>query len=227
MKEKTNAIESEGEVVPSHMDLPDLQDILKMRPTVPEDQENDENIENAEEQEGDDDTTAFTFVVEHLVPAILGRKTWKQKMCSELVSTSFTPSDEAFLYVILQNSYDLWKSTNGSKMGTGTLTKDGTNKKFCGWTREGIAVYNEIMKRVKENRKGRRAEEVETAARKALQERYRSKTQTVAEKANSKRRKRRRGRRGDPFDSDDNDNEHAYGNVDADNDLSTVFALGV
>jgi hypothetical protein len=49
--------------------------------------------------------TAFTFVIEHLVMAILGRRTWKRHMCAELVSTSFTPSDEAFLYVILSNSY--------------------------------------------------------------------------------------------------------------------------
>jgi hypothetical protein len=176
------------------------------------------------DQEGNDDKTAFTFVVEHLIPAVLGRKTWKQKMCTELVSTTFTPSDEAFLYVVLSNSYDLWKNANGSKIGTGTITKDGTNKKYCGWTREGIAIYNEMMKKVKVNRKAPGAEEVEKAARKALQERYQSKNQTVAARANSLRRKRRRGKRGDPFDSDDDNNEHAYGNIDADNDLSTVFA---
>ena len=33
---------------------------------------------------------------------------------------------------------------------------------------------------------------------------------------------------GDPFDSNDDNNEHAYGNNDADNDLSTVvFTEGV
>jgi hypothetical protein len=46
-------MESQGEVVPSHMELPDLlQEILKMRPltmAVQEEQGNDENIDgNAE-----------------------------------------------------------------------------------------------------------------------------------------------------------------------------------
>jgi hypothetical protein len=56
-----------------------------------EETESDEDMENEEEgpqenddmdneEEGNDDTTALTFVIEHLVPAILGRRTWKRHM---------------------------------------------------------------------------------------------------------------------------------------------------
>jgi hypothetical protein len=127
------------------MQLPDLLDILKMRPlpTGGTDKEGNESSAN--------DMTAFTFVIEHLVPAVIGKKTWNKSKCTEIVSKQFSPSDEAFRYLILSNSYDLWKSANGSKMGTGTLTKDGTNKKYCGWTKQGMKVFNDILRKVKQN----------------------------------------------------------------------------
>jgi len=136
IKARATTLRNEGEDVPTHMELPDLQDIFKMRPSQMAGAQGEDNnsIEN--------DTTAFTFIVKHLVPAVVGKKTWNRCKCKELVSEKFTPSDEAFLYVILSNSYDLWKSANGSKVGAGTLTKDGTNKKYCGWTKQGIKMYN-------------------------------------------------------------------------------------
>jgi hypothetical protein len=264
-------LRSQGEEVPSHMKLPELGDILKMRPVMmtiaegwddnenaegqvsdediedeeegtesnedideeEEGTESDEDMENKEEgtqvnndmeseEEGDHDTTAFTFVIKHLVPAILGRRTWKRHMHKELVSKSFTPSDEAFLYVILSNSYNLWKNSNGSKIGTGNLTKDGTNKKYCGWTKEGINFYNDMLKKVKDNRKAPGAQDVEKKARDALKERYKGKNNTSAEAANRRRRKKRRKKKGNPFNSDGSENEDE--NIDAENDLDLVFA---
>ena len=38
----------------------------------------------------------------------------------------------------------LWKNTKGARVGTGNLTQDGLNKKYCGWTREGIKMYNDL-----------------------------------------------------------------------------------
>jgi hypothetical protein len=37
-------------------------------------------------------------------------------------------------------------------VGTGILTKDGLNKKYCGWTKQGIKVYNKILEKVRANR---------------------------------------------------------------------------
>jgi hypothetical protein len=80
----------------------------------------------------------------------MGKK-WNWCMCTELVSSSFTPLDEVFLYTILSNSYDLWKNSNRSKNGTGTLAKDGTNKTFCRWTKQGIQMNNDMLHKITQN----------------------------------------------------------------------------
>ena len=61
-----------GNEVPPHIKLPELREILKMRqpPATP----NTWRGEAAPHQEKDMST--FTFVVEHLVGAILGKKVW-------------------------------------------------------------------------------------------------------------------------------------------------------
>jgi hypothetical protein len=197
------------------MELPDLQDIFKMRPLqmAGAHGEDNDSIEN--------DTTAFTFIVEHLVPAVVGKKTWNRCKCKELVSEKFTPSDEAFLYVILSNSYDLWKSANGSKVGAGTLTKDGTNKKYCGWTKQGIKMYNDILRKVKKNREAEGAKKVEETVRDALKEQYGNGNQRNSDAAYRRRRKRRH-QRGNHYDSNNEDDD--VESIDAENDLSEAFA---
>jgi hypothetical protein len=104
----------------------------------------------------------------------------------------------------------------------GKLTKDGTNKKYCGWTKEGINFYNDMLKKVKENRKAPGAQDVEKMARNALQERYKGRHNTIAEATNWRHRKKRQKNKGDPFNSDDSKNEDE--NIDAENDLDIVFA---
>jgi hypothetical protein len=145
IKAKANEIQIGGTPVPGHLKLPDLQEILKMRPTTmrPEPMTNNE--------ENNDDITAFMFVVEHLVGAVIGKKVWDRTKCHHNVSKSLTKSDEAYLYVILYNSYHLWKNAEGTRVGSGSLTKDGSNKKYCGWTKEGILMYNQFMKKVMKN----------------------------------------------------------------------------
>jgi hypothetical protein len=53
-------------------------------------------------------------------------------------------------------------------VGTGSLAKDGSNKKYCGWTREGIQMYNNFLKRVKENCRADWAHDVEAQVFDAL-----------------------------------------------------------
>ena len=203
---------NEGQEVPTHMQLPDLRDILKMRPLPMGRREGGGN------ETSGNDITAFTFVVEHLVPAVIGKKTWNKSKCTEIVSTTFSPSDEAFLYLILSNSYDLWKSANGSKVGTGTLTKDGTNKKYCGWTKQGMKVFNDILRKVKQNREAAGAKKVEEDVRDALRERDPNWIRRNREAASRwRRRKRKRG--DDGSDDDDDDLE----SVEAENDLMEAF----
>ena len=215
-KAKATEIVLAGNQVPDHIKLPELEDILKMRPPPTP------NTRGEETDHQDDSMTTFTFVVEHLVGAILGKKVWDKYKCHQHVSTKFTPSDEAYLYVTLLNSYELWMSAEGSRVGTGSLTKDGTNKKYCGWTVEGIRKYNEYMEKVKTNRKAVGARDVEEAVMNALKERYEKETRrnTIAV-----RRRRRKRRHHNLLDSDDSDEERALGEIDAHNDLSTAFTV--
>ena len=170
LKAKAKEMQLVGNQVPTHVKLPELREILKMRqPPTPD-------IWGEEAAHQDNNMATFTFVVEHLVGAILGKKVWDKYKCHEMVSTKFTPSDEAYLYVILSNSYDLWISAEGSRVGNGSLTKDGTNKKYCGWTKEGIKLYNEYMQKVKSNRQAVGARDVEEAVMDALKQWYQDET---------------------------------------------------
>jgi hypothetical protein len=63
-------------------------------------------------------------------------------------------------------------TTDGTKVGKGNLTKDGSNKKYCGWTKQGIEAYNEILVEVKANCKASWAQNVEDKVMETLRERY-------------------------------------------------------
>jgi hypothetical protein len=63
--------------------------------------------------------------------------------------------------VVLLNSYNLWKTSDGIKVGTGILTKYGSNKKYCGWTKQAIKSYNKILEKVRANCKASWAQNVE------------------------------------------------------------------
>jgi hypothetical protein len=210
IKGKAHDMERAGTEVPGHMTLPDLQEILKMRPSpmTPNDDDQDDN---------QNDITTFTFVTEHLVSAVLGKKEWDRYKCRERLSTRFTPSDEAYLYVVLTNSYDLWKNDEDSRVGTGSLTKDGTNKKYCGWTREGIQVYNDFLKKVKENHQAGWAHDMEAQVMDELKLRYNQETRRHTQAV---RRRRKKKRMSDQYKSDENE---SGSDIDADNDLSIAF----
>ena len=113
LKAKARALQRKGEDIPTHIMLPNLEDILKMRqaPTM-----------NGGVEEGENDTKSFMFVTEYLVGAVLGKKEWDNYKLHHWVTKHFAETDEAFLYVILANSYDLWKNTEGTRVGTGNLT---------------------------------------------------------------------------------------------------------
>jgi hypothetical protein len=92
------------------------------------------NDDNNDQDDNQNNITTFTFVTEYIVGAVIGKKEWDRYKCCDQLSTKFTPSNEAYLYLVLTNSYDLWKNVEGSRMGTRSLTKDGSNKKYCSWT---------------------------------------------------------------------------------------------
>jgi hypothetical protein len=161
LKAKARALQMKGEDVPTHIMLPNLEDILKMRqlPTT-----------NGGVEEGENNTKSFVFVAEYLIGAVLGKKEWDNYKLHHRVMKHFTETDEAFLYVILANSYDLWKNTEGTRVGTGNLTRDGSNKKYCGWTKQGIKLYNDILEKVKANHNASWAQNMEDKVMETLRD---------------------------------------------------------
>jgi hypothetical protein len=100
------------------------------------------------------------FVANYLAGAVLGKMEWDRYKFRQWVTKHFTETDEAFLYVVLLKLYDQWKTSDGMKVGPGILTKDGSNKKYCGWTKQGIKAYNKILEKVRANRKASWAQNV-------------------------------------------------------------------
>jgi hypothetical protein len=126
-----------------------------------------------------------------------------------------------FLYVVLLNLYDIWKTLDGTKVGTGILTKDGLNKeKYCGWTKQGIKVYCEILEKVRANCKASWAQNVEDKVMETLRDCYNY--DGWRNKNLIQRRKKRKFEYCGSDGEEDGDNE-----VDANNNLSTIFALAV
>jgi hypothetical protein len=109
------------EEIPIHKQLPTLKDIIKM-------QQSPRSSNN----------TAFTFIVEHLVGAIVGIRKWKTTRCYAPVSKHVSISNEAFMLLVLENQYDLWMESETSRVGRGKYTENAPNKKFCGWSNEGM-----------------------------------------------------------------------------------------
>jgi hypothetical protein len=113
------------------------------------------------------------FVANYLVGTLLRKKQWDRYKFRQRVTKHFTETDEAFLYVVLLNLYNLWKTSDGTKVGTGILTKDGgLNKKYCGWTKQGIKACNEILEKVRANCKASWAQNVEDKVMKTLRDHY-------------------------------------------------------
>jgi hypothetical protein len=200
------------------MTLPDLQEILKMRPSPMTQNEDDDD-----QDDNQNDINTFTFVAEHLVGPVLEKKEWDRYKCRERLSTKFTPSIEAYLYVLLTNSYDLWKNVEGSRVGNGSLRKDRTNKKYCGWTREGTQMYNEFLKKVKDNHKEDWAHDLEKQVTEAHKLWYNQEAQRHTQAVCRRRKKRRRKKRqmSHHYESDESE---SGSDIDADNDLSIAFA---
>lgn len=88
-------------------------------------------------------------------------------------SEKITISDEAFGIFTLERNWDVWASEEdtGSKqpMRSGEYTEKNTNKKFSGWTREGMDRFSEIAKRIKKVRK--------TQGRKDLEDKFKLKAE--------------------------------------------------
>ena len=81
-------------------------------------------------------------------------------------------SDEAFMLLVLENQYELWMDAESTRVGRGRYTDNVPNKKYCGWSNEGMRRFNILQAEVRNNRNKQYSKEVEDATTRTLAERY-------------------------------------------------------
>ena len=81
-------------------------------------------------------------------------------------------SDEAFMLLVLENQYELWMEAETTRVGRGKYTDNVPNKKYCGWSNEGMRRFNQLIAEVRNNRNKQYSKEVEDATTRTLAERY-------------------------------------------------------
>ena len=181
------SMSDQGQEVPTHMQLPTLEEILKLRQAP--------RLNN---------NTTFTFIVEHLAGAVIGQRKWKTTRCYAPLTKHMSVSDEAFMLLVLENQYELWINSDTTKVGRGKYTENGPNKKFCGWSNEGMRRFNKLLEEVRTNRNKLYSKDVEEATFKTLAERYKA-LLAGSRKKNSRKRHRHVGEHSDGDDDEDDD----------------------
>lgn len=153
-------------------EIPGLDEILKMR--------QDAKTELQELDSGGrhkrmmvTDAGAFMFAVEHLFPCVVGKSKWKTEVLDTPISKIMTTSDEAFVYLLVENGLEHWKnkaSRNDVSRSRGQYTGKGCNRPGGGWPPDAIQRYNELMKAVDRDRRSELGEAVENRVTQILSE---------------------------------------------------------
>ena len=190
IKDQNKALTSQGKDIPIHQELPTMEDILKLRRSPRNKNTN----------------TTFNFVVEYLAGPVLGQRKWKTERCYKPLSEVMTVSDEAFMLLLLENQYDMWKDAETTRVGRGKYTDNVKNKKFCGWSNDGIRRFNQLFEDVKANRDKQFAKEVEEATVKTLAQRY-NKMLAVGVRRKNGHKRRRHGVMVNTDDEEDDEEE--------------------
>jgi hypothetical protein len=112
---------------------------------------------------------AYHLFLSKLVRRVVGKSRWSNNSTKKLVSQYVTKSDEAYALLNVENQYDRWTIfwendsreeedkvelpgamyTNCGQSGGGK----GTNKKNDGWSTAGMNRFNELHKKITEDRK--------------------------------------------------------------------------
>jgi hypothetical protein len=91
----------QGNDIPIHMQLPTLEQILKLR----------------ESPRGHHNNRVFTFIVEHLAGAVIGQRKWKTSRCYTPLSKHMSILDEAYMLLVLENQYNMWMDAETTRVG--------------------------------------------------------------------------------------------------------------
>ena len=96
------------------------------------------------------------------MPCIVGKKTWEDKTRDTAMSTVASVTDEAFLLLVMENSWSVWKQMANNDSGelplheqrqlplyTGTPGGSGRNE---GWGDKGMKRFNELCRKIEKDR---------------------------------------------------------------------------
>jgi hypothetical protein len=101
------------------------------------------------------DPETYTWMLNHIVPLIVGVKYYKAECKKTLPTNWLTTSSEAFAVLCLENYYQHVVDTAGNKttIRKPKWTSEGVRaKRNQGWGQEGISKFDEYCEKVKENR---------------------------------------------------------------------------
>jgi hypothetical protein len=173
---------------------------MRQKPGVIDKDSEEDEVYDRQEQ-------AFTFLVEHLLGHVIGKREWDMQKCFHMVSDRVSISDEAYTLLLLENVYEKWLKLKPQQPGEkqtivkGRYTdpeKGASNEKYKGWTVDGIERYNELYNSVERNRNQKWAKAVEKKAKDEFQGRYKGKL------IGTQIRRKKRRQQGD-WDLDNND----------------------
>lgn len=110
------------------------------------------------------DTTGLYFnFIDFYLSGIIGKMFYKENRCEKLLSEFSSISDEALAILIFENSKETWHDMvkNNSKKsmvtrkytnGGSSSVKQGSSRRYQGWSHEGMEQFNVLFDLVKENR---------------------------------------------------------------------------
>lgn len=114
-----------------------------------------------------EDPDIMEYILDELVILVVGKPTFKRKVATENVEKFVTVSDEAFAVLAYENMYDTAKSIgHNMKTNPGMSLSEASDgayptkwtsnrrgaKRNQGWDNKGIERYNQLYKKVKEDR---------------------------------------------------------------------------
>ena len=133
----------------------------------------------------------FKIFCENLLSVAVGRRKFKEGQCTKRISKFCSISNEAFVVISVENSYERWKWEWTNQQAAGAApgpmpTKKYTQnpsaaKKYRGWSAEGIKQYFQLITEVKLARKDK--------DRKSLERQYLANAMTARNASGCRKRK--------------------------------------
>jgi hypothetical protein len=114
--------------------------------------------------EGRDNKKVYMWFCQCFLEPIVGTVKWRANQAKHPLRKFVTPSDEAFAMVAYENNYSKWlnmvinvhesdRKEKGKWTNGGASVANGKNKRFCGWSREGLEQMNKNYIKILKDRK--------------------------------------------------------------------------